>query len=102
MTARVTGNVALRVTGAALALTLIAWLSFLAPNVYVLGGYVVAGWLSSPLVTYWLVGDHATPVSFLVRVYPRPLRELTVIGWYGALVLLTLAWLLAFVHVFRD
>lgn len=82
-----------------IAISLILVLGLIPQNVYVLGGYLLSAWLLSPLVTCWLVAEHDTPTSFLVAIYPKPLRIFVAYGWFVGLALLTYVWVMMFVHV---
>ncbi len=81
------------------AIALIVTLSLLQLNVYILGGYLLSAWLLSPLVTYWLVGEHSTSVSFTVMVYPKAIRIFVAYGWFVGLALLTYVWIMLFIEV---
>ena len=86
-------------TTTVIAITLIVIGGFYQSNVYVLGLYLFSGWLLTPLVTYWLLGNHDTPITFMIRVYPKFLRQFISYGWLSSLVILTLIWLYLLIHV---
>lgn len=81
-----------------LAIALIVGGCFLEMSVYVFGLYVLAGWLLSPLVTYWLMGNHNWPVSFLIKMYPMFVRKFTALGWLLTCLILSYVWVAALVQ----
>ncbi len=81
------------------AIALILTLNLFQQNVYVLGGYLLSAWLLSPLVTYWVVDEHDTLISFVITIYPKPLRLFAAYGWFVGLALLTYVWVMMLVHV---
>ena len=82
-----------------IAIALIITASFYKSNVYILGLYLFSGWLLTPLVTYWLLGNHDTPITFMIRLYPKFIRKFVSYGWLILLIILTLIWLYLLIHV---
>ena len=76
-----------------IAIALIIGTAFISENIYVFGIYLVSGWLFSPIVTYWLVGEHDLPISFMVNIYPKPLRLFVAYGWFFCLIVLSFVWI---------
>ena len=88
----------LRVT-TLLAIALIIIGGFYQSNVYILGLYLFSGWLLTPVATYWLLGNHDLPISFMVKVYPKIIRKFVSFGWLFSLIILTIIWLYLLIHV---
>ncbi len=84
------------------AVAITSYASLFATNVNALGGYLVSGWLFSPLVSYWLIGSHDTQISFLVRVYPRAIRMFVLYGLFFSLMVLTIVWGVMLTHVYTT
>jgi hypothetical protein len=72
--------------------------AFLTYNFYVLGVYLLAGWLLSPLVSYWLMGNHNWPISFMIKMYPMFVRKFT-LGWFLSLLILSYVWGFGLAHI---
>ena len=68
-------------------------------NVYILGLYLFSGWLLTPLATYWMLGDHDWPITFMVRVYPKIIRKFVSYGLLVTMVILTIIWGYLVIHV---
>lgn len=71
-----------------LAATLIVVINFIDNAGLNLIGYLLVSWLLLPIVTFWVLGDHDLPISFMIRVYPKSLRKFTA---YGAVFMVSLA-----------
>ena len=82
-----------------IAITLIVIASFYKSNVYILGLYLFSGWLLTPLATYWMLGDHDLPITFMVRVYPKIIRKFVSYGLLVSMVILTIIWVYLVIHV---
>ena len=86
-------------TTTVIAISIIVIASFYESNVYTLGLYLFSGWLLTPLATYWMLGDHDFPITFLVRVYPKIIRKFVSYGLLVSLVILTIIWVYLIIHV---
>ena len=86
-------------TTTVIAIALIVIASFYKSNVYILGLYLFSGWLLTPLATYWMLGDHDLPITFLVRIYPKIIRKFVSYGLLVSMVILTIIWVYLVVHV---
>ena len=82
-----------------IAIILIVIAGFYESNVYILGLYLFSGWLLTPLATYWMLGDHDLPITFMVRVYPKIIRKFVSYGMLVTMVILTIIWVYLVIHV---
>ena len=68
-------------------------------NVYILGLYLFSGWLLTPLATYWMLGEHDLPITFMVRIYPKIIRKFVSYGLLVTMLILTIIWVYLVIHV---
>ena len=81
-----------------IAIALVAGALYWGLNLYTFGIYVLVGWLLLPLVSYWVMGNHNWPGSFMIKMYPMFIRKLTTFGWLLLCLALSYVWVAAFIQ----
>ena len=86
-------------TSFALSAAIIISIQLIRHNPFVPGMYLLSAWLLMPLLMYWLVGDHKSSISFLVKPYPVQLRLFVSYSCVALLSVASILWIYIIIDV---